>query len=280
MTSLIAWAAVDSTGPTAVYFASDSRISWGASAKWDFGAKLYHANNYPDIFGYCGDVLFPSQILSRLVALINAGLLFSPDDVPKEKFNKARQIIEAAFSNYPEKLSLPFTILHCARFGSGNGAKFELRSLSWNSAKGFSALENYVVPPIRSGKQISGLVVSLGSGHETVNKINAAWQESDVSGTSRSIFSAFCDALRTHEDPQTGGAPQLVVVRRALNAQALGVVFGGRQYFSGFLTSETINKADVDWYNESFERCDPSTGLLLSGAQRQPRPRNMRPFWE
>ena len=45
MTSFIAWLGVDSRGPTSMYFASDSRISWDkVPGVWDCGQKVFAAN--------------------------------------------------------------------------------------------------------------------------------------------------------------------------------------------------------------------------------------------
>ena len=76
MTLLASWLAVDSRAPSAVYIMSDSRISWDNRAFFDYGKKVFGCKNYPDIFGYCGDVLFPSIVLNQIVDIADHGLLF------------------------------------------------------------------------------------------------------------------------------------------------------------------------------------------------------------
>ncbi len=71
MTSLISWVAIDSRGPASFYVASDSRISWARDAHWDMGRKLFTCRHSPDLFGYCGDVLFPSLLLSQVSQLLD-----------------------------------------------------------------------------------------------------------------------------------------------------------------------------------------------------------------
>ena len=73
MTTLICWVAVDPNGPSALYFASDSRISWGAGREWDVSRKLFAARSHPDIFGYYGEVLSPSLLLGQVIEAIDAG---------------------------------------------------------------------------------------------------------------------------------------------------------------------------------------------------------------
>lgn len=266
MTSLIAWISVDRSH-SALTFASDSRISWESTRTWDFGAKLFYINNYPDIFGYCGDVLFPSQILSRVVSLINSDGLFCKSDGSEDKYNKIRDLITNAFIAYPKEKPLPFTILHGSRIGKSNTCSFELRSLSWDPINGFSS-------KVHGFPTTSGLIVSLGSGKKIVDDNNKAWQLSEIRNTSRSVYIGFCDALKSHKDPGTGGAPQLVTIQRSSSSKPLGVVFEGQQYLCGLKADSLFNKPNFEWFNECFERCDPETGLILLGAQRQPRPRN------
>lgn len=268
MTSLMAWIAVDSKGPSALYFASDSRISWGSLEKWDYGAKLFSVNNYPDIFGYCGDVLFPSQILSRVVTLANLGGLFYESDTPEEKFSKVKTLITSAFNSYPKEKPLPFTILHGSRIGKSNDCTFELRSLNWDRKNEFSS-KDYSIP------STSAQIVSLGTGKKVIDENNQVWQRSEIKNTSRSVYSAFCDTLKSHKDPCTGGAPQLVTIQRNSASKPLGVIFEEQQYLCGLKLDSLFNKSNFDWYNECFERCDSETGLILLGAQRQPRPRNI-----
>jgi hypothetical protein len=71
MTSLVSWIGVDSLAPASIYLASDSRISWGNRLTWDYSRKLFASRNHPEILGYFGDVLFPSQVLGQLIDLVS-----------------------------------------------------------------------------------------------------------------------------------------------------------------------------------------------------------------
>ncbi len=109
MTSLVAWIAVDSRSPASIYLVSDSRISWG-SQTWDYGRKLFASRNYPEILGYYGDVLFPSQVLGRLIDLIDLNLLFNADDLPSHKWEKILSVIQKSFKGYPDEKSASGTL--------------------------------------------------------------------------------------------------------------------------------------------------------------------------
>lgn len=79
MTMLVSWIGVDTHGPSSVYIAADSRISWTQEHKFDFGKKVFASKKYPEIFGYAGDVLFPSIVLEQIIELIDAGVLLSKE---------------------------------------------------------------------------------------------------------------------------------------------------------------------------------------------------------
>lgn len=103
---------------------------------------------------------------------------------------------------------------------------------------------------------------------------NAAsnWEETEIKGTSRAIFSALVDSIASGEDPKSGGAPQLGCLYRIGGGKILGVVNDCKRYYAG---SALVGKEDVDrieWRNSTFERVSGSTKKLVVGAQRQPRP--------
>src|ERR1700684_3781041 len=115
MTSLAAWIGVDSRGPSSFYMTSESRISWPTGGSWDYGRKLFAAAASPDIFGYCGDVLFPSLVLGDVVTLMDSGLVFAKNDGPIARNEKLRLLLSTSFSSYPPEERQSFTILHAAR---------------------------------------------------------------------------------------------------------------------------------------------------------------------
>lgn len=86
MTLLVSWVGVDPRGPASAYIATDSRISWSEENVFDYGRKVFALDNHPDIFGYVGDVLFPSIVLTQIAEMADTGLLFRDGFTCKEKF--------------------------------------------------------------------------------------------------------------------------------------------------------------------------------------------------
>jgi hypothetical protein len=84
MALLISWIGVDDKkkgkAVASLYIASDSRYSWSNSSSYDYGIKVFGSSRFPDIFGFCGDVSFPSIILRQLISQIDAGIMFSEFD--------------------------------------------------------------------------------------------------------------------------------------------------------------------------------------------------------
>jgi hypothetical protein len=267
MTSLIAWIGVDSRQPSSVYLASDSRISWdGKTGPWDFARKLFASSRYPDVLGYCGNVLFTSQVLGQVMDMVDLGCLFSPHAAPEVRFQAIAETIEQVHSTYPREQQYPFSVIHCTRRGIAMSSSFETFELSWSPALGWQ----------RGMLQIpshSGLVATYGSGKRSILESVQRWQRSDAGRTSRSIFSAFCDSIASGADPASGGAPQLAGMYRIGPAMPFGVVWRTHRYLHGVSMNMSQWLAGVEWRNELFERCDWNTGETLAEAQRQPRPR-------
>jgi hypothetical protein len=278
MTSLAVFLGIDSREPTSFYFASDSRISWTSNLRtsnlrtsnlsWNYGRKLFASQKHPDIFGYCGDVLFPSLILSQVMTMMDSDIIFISQESPEQKFRWISSLIQKAFNELPEPFQNEFHIVYCSRSGEGMKSRFEIYSLRWESKEGWISSK----PPI---PEKSDLVLSLGSGKKSIEKNYLCWQKTELQGTTRSVFSAFCDSLETGLDPYTGGAPQLVGLYQKGPARNFGVIYKDQTYLLGLPVDEA-NFNIVEWRNCLFERCDPFTKKRLSEAQPQPRPKSLR----
>lgn len=269
MTSLIAWGGVDSRGPASFYLASDSRISWDRGRTWDFGRKLFASSTCPDILGYYGEVLFTSMVLGQIIDLIDIGALFGPEAQPEEKFLAISGIFKQAHATYPDAMRSPFSILYCSRQNEGMLSTFALFELSWDPALGWQH-QQLVTPSIKSD-----IVVARGSGAQGVQLSVDRWMNTDVGGTSRAVFSAFCDALDSRVDEASGGAPQLVGIYRIGSAKSFGVAYRNSLYLHGLCMDKSPWLDGVEWRNALFERCDWRTGERLEDAQRHSRPSSL-----
>ena len=268
MTSLIVWTGVDSRAPASIYLASDSRISWENGDTWDFGRKVFASYRHADILGYYGDALFTSQVLGQILNLIDADSLFTADSSAELKFEAISTMVKQAHATYPQQMRRRFSVVHCSRRGSGMSTSFALFELLWDPSRGWQ--EKTIQVPTRSE-----VAAVYGSGAQSIGESVRRWKSSEVGGTSRSAFSAFCDSLASGSDQATGGAPQLAGTYRLGAARSFGVICKKRRYLNGLCVDGLPYLGGVEWFNESFERCDWRTMDRLSTAQPQPRPQGL-----
>jgi len=268
MTLLVSWIGVDTHGIASAYIAADSRISWGNDCNFDHGRKVFAFRNSPDILGYCGDVLFPSIVLSQIAEMADHGLLFSHEATCKERFEAIKEAQVQQFQRYPQMVKKIATdalqLLHICR-DPKNNTKFACWLMEWHRSAGWSGTE-YSMPPC------SGILMVLGSGGAEFRDNLKRYQNGPDHGTSRCMFHCFCDTLFNIKDNRCGGAPQLVGIYRkpGSGANTYGVIKDRRRYFLGAYIGNSVSHHGVEWRNDLFERCDGATMRKLIGAQKQP----------
>jgi hypothetical protein len=265
MTCLAAWLAKDSNGASSAYLMSDSRITWGLPPvhSWPFGPKIFASSKHPVVIGYCGDSIFGASSLIQAMTLIDAGNLAGP---LSESVLQIGQVLAQSFRNYPaESLNRQAQFILCYRLAPLKFSFYEL---------GFSAHTDPIAREVLPNPS-SGLVGVWGSGKAAFEKEHRNWQDSDVGGLSLAIPGAFLDMIRAGGDPRTGDGPQIVGLYRKGPGIHHGIFFDGKRFVAGLeIDDEDLERIPipVEWRNENFERCDPRSGKILSGAKRQPRP--------
>lgn len=268
MTLLVSWIGVDTHGTASAYIAADSRVTWGNVANFDHGRKVFAFRRSSDILGYCGEVLFPTMVLSQITEMADRGLLFSAKGSCKERFEAIKEKLVQQFHRYPrmvDRITAPtLQVLHISRDPIDN-LKFACWLIKWNRPKGWA------------GKSISlpsssGVLFSLGSGAKEFNENLARYNKGPDKGTSRSVFHCFCDTLFNIKDKQCGGAPQLVGIYRKPDSPAIayGIIKDKKRYFLGAPIDDGVDFAGVEWRNDLFELCDGRTMKKLGQAQAQP----------
>jgi len=248
--------------------ASDSRLS-SNGAKWDCGRKLFACKTSPDVFGYCGAVLFPSLLLGQITDAVDAGVLYPPEAKPELKFaticNKVQEALKG-LKGFPE-LNHTFTILLATREGIGFGASFVFATLTWQPAEGWQ--KTFWATP----SDHSDLVLALGSGSKTAKEFQKTWKFSEIGRTSRAVFSAFCDSIASGKDPFSGGPPQLVGLYLRGSAQPFGVIHNGACYLHGLPATPESN-GQTKFMNALFEPCHSSGEPIV---HRHARPKSLYP---
>ena len=266
MTLLISWIGVDDKKNgkeiSSIYLASDSRYTWGNSGKYDFGIKVFGSTKHPEIFGFCGDVMFPSMILGQMIPQIDNGILVDNFDDTDTKSNKIFEFIKSSFKLYPKHFLIGnFTILHATRFEK----VFKLFQITIGADEELKKQEIEL-------PNISTQVFHGGSGGVEFKNNWDYWDSERHNNyrTSRAVYHCLYETLKTIKDPSTGGYAQIVGLYRNKNARLFGIVENSKKYIYGKESSEDINSTNIEWRNENFERTNPETCKIIEGAQRQP----------
>lgn len=271
MTTLVGWLGTQSDGPTSIYLASDSRISWSSpDQRWDAGRKLFALRHSPDLFGYCGDVLFPSQALGQVAEIADHHLLFKTASTASARHERVVQMLEGSLARRHRVTPSGFVVVHVARDGSGSTCRFRIWRTTYTPGGHLSDSLYETVDASAPGP--SRRLFALGSGAEAYVSETIRWNASAQGNTSRAYFTALCDVLAREDDRGSGGVPQLVGLYRIGNGRAFGVIHGGERYFHGLPVAEMDNYGSVEWRDDAFQRIDGRTLKLLKRAQRQVRP--------
>ncbi len=271
MTTLLCWLSIDSRGPSAINLVADSRITWGSGAsRWDSGTKVFAAAT-PDVFAFCGDVVFPALVLNQIVDLVGRGLLWDAETDAEKRHAIVIDYLKNSFSRRHNAPNRSFTILHISRQGSLHDCKF----LAWRTDYS-SQRYNWLDTQIDISSFVKSDVIAVcGSGSKALSQKIAAWQLTAQGETSRAMFSAFCDALVAGVDQHTGGIPQLVSLDRKSAGKLVGFVHGGTRYLHGLPVDYTPAQDKIEWVDQLFNRFSPQTLKPLSGSQKYVRPRGI-----
>lgn len=263
VTSIVVWCAVDSRAPAALYIASDSRITWGNGGRisaWDRGRKTFACSAAPYVFGYWGDVLFPALVIPLVQERVDRGQYSTL--TPRLAHEAIFGMIQRQWLNYPDGERRNLGIVIGSRDGTPSN-DFHLSIATYAASDDRWDLQSVPMPGTSSILQLRG------SGGSAVSLAVAQWDASPAAGTSRAVFSAFCEALQSGEDPSSGGPPQLVGLHRIGSGKVFGVVWDNRRYITGadVLASEHDGITGVEWFNNLFERVSPVSRKRVPGAQ-------------
>jgi hypothetical protein len=269
MTLIASFVGVDSKSPkpkpASICIISDSRISWGDRTHFDHGRKVFGCKNFPDIFGYCGDVLFPSIVLNQIVDLADYGLLFEPHFTCEQKFQAVFKKLVQSFNNYSTKVdsitSNSFQILYATR---DHGKNFYYKKMEWRKE-----IQTWIGEVVEF-KDHSDKLFVLGSGRDEFLEKFRRYAEAENQKTSRAVFHCFTDTLINIKDKYCGAPPQLVGLYRIENAKFFGIIHNGKRFLHGVPVDDLINLNNVQWRNQLFEVCDGVTMKIKKNAQRQP----------
>ena len=270
MSLVIAWISVDNKqharkNVSAMYFASDSRISWGEQAKYDYGSKIIYAKNKPEILAYTGRIEFPIQLLSSISNRIDSGVLFDDTDSYEKKSEKILIDIQKHVSEFrPFAVDETWSILY------GTLYQKEFALYVYRMRGGEITMERVELPTQ------SDMAIVIGDPKvklEFANNLSHYNNEyhSNEAHTSRGVFRCFWETIEKTKAYSVGGVMQIVGMYRGLNEPRIfGIIKDGKRYVCGEETELSDKLLNIEWRDDCFQRIDPRTMQLLEGAQAQP----------
>lgn len=204
-------------------------------------------------------MLFPTLALPTVMDELAVGAIRPR----RAAFGGIASSIRRLWTDYPRQEQRDFGIVMATRRLEGTDSVFELAIMTFEAATATWDLREVEMP------RASARLHFAGSGAHEVRNAERLWEESLQGGTSRTIYSAFTEALAQGADPYSGGGPQLVGLHRIGPGIRFGTVYGGKRYLAGaHVTQAAARTANVKWFNELFERADGARGRRLPQAQR------------
>ena len=274
MSTVLFWAAFDQNNFSSAYVVSESRFTWkdnrGNYIHWDHGKKIFVvAEEY--IFAYCGDVLYPITILSKLKEFIENRLLNFNDKSFEEKIEIIQEYILPSYQNYPSKESFSILFLNVVDHNI-KICQLDFRSSICN-VHIFDITKpveiQYLGLSGRKEKINSPYIIVLGSGSSYYRLLEKSYNEKGKV-FSQDKFKCLYEMVNNKKDKFSYGALQIARIYRNGIAKPIGFIDQDKKFLYGEEIKGEVFNNSFEWRNKNFEVCDPKTLKLKDGAQAQP----------
>lgn len=268
MTTIVAWVSFQNGKASALTFASDSRLSWDPGKSfWDFGRKIFWCKNSADVFGFAGDMITQSTILSQVCELFDYSLLAKPELHAEERHKYFVRLMRSAVEALNDVFIEGIETLHGMREDQEGGhafrlwrTKFNPKTLDWadNEMK-FSSSGS------KSNRNDPGQFFSSGSGAQ---KHRNHWETRtrEAGDTSRAIFRALVDVIEQGDDKQTGGMPQVVSLGSNGFPKPVGVSVSRNRSVCGMPLGPAGGGGVIEWRDENYLFLSPESLERKSNA--------------
>lgn len=261
MTTTLAWISYQNEKPVALSFASDSRLSWpGTPGVWDSGRKIFWARNSPDIFGFAGDVVTQSNVVSQVCDIFDCSVSMLADLSGAERHGIFVKLLESAVNELKGVSVTGINVLHGMRDCEGKDSKFRL----WRTGRDiksdcwFDQELQFEIYGQKNTLDEPGPFFCAGSG---ASKYRDRWliRRQEAGDTSRSFFRALVDVIQGNDDPQTGGCAQVASLGLSGQAKPVGIRVGGQSWIAGLrLGAEPLGQ-ELEWRDEDFRFLNATT---------------------
>ena len=268
MTTTIAWLSYQNKTPSALTFASDSRLTWkGSGQTWDYGRKIYWCKSSPDIFGFAGDVVSQSTVVSQVCEIFDHSASQLVQGTPEDRHQAFVKFLKSATEAFPAARSNGLHVLHGLRDGEDEDCDFRIwRTEEHAETHRWSDQElEFSIDGKKNRRDDPGQFFGAGSG---ASKHRLCWERriQEAGRTSRSVFRALWDVIENAEDPMTGGLPQIASLRTTGFAKPVGFCKDHLRSVCGLPLAADGTGGDLEWRDENFRFLKPSSLELKSNA--------------
>ena len=283
MTTLIAWVSYKNRRPSCLNIASDSRFSWGsAAARWDCGRKLFWSKNGNEIFGYAGDVVSQSNMLSQLCELIDYSTIIASEDDAEKRHAIFFDLLKSAFAAQVGTPRRRMVAFHGTRQKQAMDAPrderasaheqmtFRLWRMDYEPTTDAWLDEEHRFPDTIDDRNndmriFPQLALAAGSG-AGVFRAERDRNFTMYGCTSRAVFAALMHAIGKDGDTLSGTPAQAVTLGLSGAPKPIGFLIDGERSVAGMRLGDVGVGGDIEWRNSNFEYLDRVDLTRASGA--------------
>lgn len=270
MTTLTAWVSYQNKKPVALNFASDSRFTWGSEqVRWDSGRKIYWCKRGVEIFGYAGDVVTQSNILSQLCEVVD----YSGNITTMNSNDRHAAFVDLVRASVDEQYGVPkrgMAIFHGTRSNEEGSFPFRVWKTSFDKEHGtWSDNEHFFPSELDVSENDKTIYPKLALAAESGALTFRSCRDKNFSKygcTARAIFHSLVQAIGEGGDPLSGGPTQAVTLGLDGSPKPVGFSMNNCCSLAGMVFGETAAGGDVDWRDENFEYINPTNLQRKSGA--------------
>ncbi|WP_417240761.1 hypothetical protein [Celeribacter halophilus] len=250
--------------------ASDSRFSWKhIPGRWDNGRKIFWCKRGVEIFGYSGDVLTQSNILSQLCEVVDySGKITSMKS--GERHNAFYDLVQTSVDAQIGVEKREMTIFHGTRTNEEGSFPFRVWETRFDKKNGTWSDNEHIFPSeldvSESDKKIYPQVALVAGTGAPYFKSFRDKNLFEYGCTSRAIFQSLVQVIDQSVDPLTGGPAQAVTLGLDGSPKPVGFLMNSSCSLAGMIFGQTAVGSDVDWRDEDFNYINPSNLKRKSGA--------------
>ncbi|WP_406870284.1 hypothetical protein ABEB22_10885 [Thioclava sp. 'Guangxiensis'] len=284
MTTLVAWVSYQNRKPSCLNIASDSRFSWGSDAiHWDCGRKIFWSKNGSEIFGYAGDVVSQSNMLSQLCELVDYSTIIATEGDAETRHSIFLDLLKSAYAAQVGTQRRRMVTFHGTRqilmkapqdeeILPREYVTFRLWRTCYEPTKDIWLDKEHKFPEIIDDRNIDRnifpqLALAAGSGG-AIFRAERDKNFRKYGYTSRAVFAALMCAIGKDGDKLSGGPAQAVTLGLTGTPKPIGFVIDGERSVAGMRLGDLGAGGEIEWRNSSFEYLDKVNLTLAPGASR------------